>query len=104
MFFVIGGVQPRTVTLTKVSRVCSVCGHPEISQKRVDHYLSLFFIPLFPVKKGTPFLACSNCNTIYDNSGSPLTPQPPEARKVCPYCGRPVYSDYIFCPYCGKTL
>jgi RNA polymerase subunit RPABC4/transcription elongation factor Spt4 len=104
MFFFIGGVQPKTVTLTKVTRVCTVCGHPEISQKRVDHYLSLFFIPLFPVKKGSPFWVCGNCETVYDDSGTPLSSQQPDGRKTCPHCGRSVFSDYTFCPYCGKTL
>jgi DNA-directed RNA polymerase subunit RPC12/RpoP len=104
MFFFIGGVQPRTVTLKKEVRVCSVCGHPEICQKRVDHYLSLFFIPFFPVKKGTPFWVCENCGTVYNNSGTPLTDHPQDGQRTCPYCGKPVSIDYIFCPYCGKTL
>ena len=36
MFFFIGGVQPKTVILTKQTRVCPHCGHAEICQKRVD--------------------------------------------------------------------
>jgi len=104
MFFFIGGVQPRTVTLSKKTSVCTVCGHPEISQKRIDHYLSLFFIPLFPLKKGIPFWVCGHCGTVYDDSGTPLSTQRPDEKKVCPHCGRSVYADYTFCPYCGNAI
>lgn len=104
MFFFIGGIQPRTVLLTREKRVCVVCGHPEICKKRVDNYLSLFFIPLFPVKKGTPFWACGNCNTVYDDSGTPKAVRRNEERRMCPRCGREIFSDYAFCPYCGITL
>jgi len=104
MFFFIGGVQPRTITLARVDRVCTVCAHPEICQKRVDHYVSLFFIPLFPVKRGTPFWICENCNTEYDDFGAPLTAQRLAEKMVCPHCRRPISADYTYCPYCGKIL
>jgi RNA polymerase subunit RPABC4/transcription elongation factor Spt4 len=104
MFFFIGGVQPKTVTLAKQTRVCPLCGHPEISQKRVDHYLSLFFIPLFPVKRGTPFWICENCNTHYDDQGRPSTSVPQGGPKLCPHCGRTVGPDFIYCPYCGNHV
>jgi DNA-directed RNA polymerase subunit RPC12/RpoP len=104
MFFFIGGVQPKTVTLTKQTRVCPNCGHPEICQKRVDHYLSLFFIPLFPVKKGLPFWVCENCTTYFDDQGSLLTSVYRDETKVCPHCGRRAGLDFIYCPYCGKRI
>jgi hypothetical protein len=69
MFFFIGGVQPKTVRLDKQARLCPVCHHSAVYLKRVDHYLSLFFIPLFPVKKGTPFLSCDKCRTVLDERG-----------------------------------
>jgi RNA polymerase subunit RPABC4/transcription elongation factor Spt4 len=104
MFFFIGGVQPKTKTVTKQTNVCPVCGHPEICQKRVDHYLSLFFIPLFPVKKGIPFWTCENCNTYFNDQGKPITPFYREYTRSCPHCGRSVGPDYIYCPYCGKNI
>jgi len=52
MYFVIGGVQPRTVLLSRQPRTCPACGYPKLFLKRIDHYLSLFFIPLIPVKRG----------------------------------------------------
>jgi hypothetical protein len=104
MFFFIGGVQPKTVTLTKQTKRCPICGHPEICQKRVDHYLSLFFIPLFPVKRGIPFWICENCDTHFDAQGSPLSLSYGAGTKLCPYCGRSVGDDFIYCPYCGKSV
>jgi rRNA maturation endonuclease Nob1 len=86
MFFFIGGIQPKTVLIDRQARSCPACGHFEIHQKRVDQYVSLFFIPLFPVKKGIPFS------------------EPPIRKKRCPSCGRKVDPNFTFCPYCGKAL
>ncbi|SPF39937.1 hypothetical protein SBDP1_280015 [Syntrophobacter sp. SbD1] len=61
MFFLIGGVQPKSVTVDETPRICPGCGLAQARLKRVDHYLSLFFIPLFPVKKGDPVLICDRC-------------------------------------------
>jgi RNA polymerase subunit RPABC4/transcription elongation factor Spt4 len=104
MFFFIGGIQPKTVILTKQARVCPHCGHPEICRKRVDNYLSLFFIPLFRVKKGIPFWICDNCKTYFDDWASPLTPVKRTDTKTCSFCDRAVGADYIYCPYCSKVL
>ncbi len=52
MFFFIGGVQPKTITLDDSRRLCPACGLAQARLKRTDQYLSLFFIPLFPVKRG----------------------------------------------------
>jgi len=104
MFFFIGGVQPKTVRLDKQARSCPVCGHTEVYLKRVDHYLSLFFIPLFPVKKGIPFLACDNCGTVLDEKGTPIRGKQPEGIAKCPYCGRPLMEDFIYCPRCGRRI
>jgi len=104
MFFFIGGIQPKTVTVDKQARTCPSCGHVEVYLKRVDHYMSLFFIPLFPVKRGTPFLICENCNTIIDEHGYSTGAERPMREKRCPSCGRKVDPDFIFCPHCGKAL
>jgi len=104
MFFFIGGVQPRTVTLDKNPRICSVCGQLEVQKKRVDQYLSIFFIPLFPVKKGTPFLQCSSCGTVFDESGIKLDEANHMFERRCPKCGKPVSREFSYCPYCGTSL
>jgi DNA-directed RNA polymerase subunit RPC12/RpoP len=70
----------------------------------VDQYLSLFFIPLFPVKKGTPFWICENCNTHFDDQGRPLISVYRDETRLCPHCGRSVGDDFIFCPYCGQRV
>ena len=69
MFFLIGGVQPKTVTLDETPGICSACGLAQARLKRVDHYLSLFFIPLFRVKKGDPVLICDRCGAISSPKG-----------------------------------
>jgi primosomal protein N' len=74
---------------------------------RQDHYLSLFFIPLFPVKKGEEFWACTRCGNLcsgpqaakhYTQSKSSANPN------ACPNCGRQVKPDFTFCPNCGQRL
>ncbi|UCG66873.1 MAG: zinc ribbon domain-containing protein [Deltaproteobacteria bacterium] len=88
----------------KQPRSCPACGHVGVYQKRVDHYVSLFFIPLFPVKRGTPFLMCEKCNTILDEHGARMDFEQTRGENRCPSCGRTVGRDFVFCPYCGKAL
>ncbi len=97
MFFFIGGIQPRTVVLEKQASACPFCGHIDVRLKRVDHYLSLFFIPLFPVKKGIPFLSCDSCQNILGENGL-------QEDSVCQHCGKNVDRKFSYCPYCGKTI
>jgi RNA polymerase subunit RPABC4/transcription elongation factor Spt4 len=104
MFFFIGGIQPKTVTIEKQARSCPSCGHVGVSLKRVDHYVSLFFVPLFPVKKGIPFLICDDCNTVLDEGGYSTGAERPRREVSCPSCGRELEPDFAFCPYCGKSL
>jgi len=104
MFFFIGGIQPKTVFIDRQARSCPVCGHFEIHQKRVDQYVSLFFIPLFPVKRGAPFLICEKCNTILDEHGYRMDFEKGKGENRCPHCGKPIDPDFTFCPYCGKAL
>jgi RNA polymerase subunit RPABC4/transcription elongation factor Spt4 len=104
MFFLIGGIQPKTVTIEKQARYCPSCGQLGVSLKRVDHYVSLFFIPLFPVKRGIPFLICDHCNTVLDERTYGTGSEGYVREKRCPSCGRKVDPDFAFCPYCGKPL
>jgi RNA polymerase subunit RPABC4/transcription elongation factor Spt4 len=69
MFLFIVGIQPRKRFLEGGPRVCPECGRPAMLPCRVDHYLSLFFIPLFPVRKGEAALCCRECGATepYDS-------------------------------------
>ncbi len=86
-------------------RTCPACGLPSARLRRLDHYLSLFFIPLFPVKRGEEFLECDRCGGVAD-----LAARPPGGRRVapaperCPACGRETDPDFTFCPRCGQRL
>jgi hypothetical protein len=103
MFFFIGGIQPKTVTLDKKPQHCPECGHFELYLKRTDSYFSLFFIPLFPVKKGAPFMKCDNCGAVFSRDKTRIVSQVTQRQK-CPHCGRSVGADFVYCPYCGKPL
>ncbi|MFW6140532.1 MAG: zinc ribbon domain-containing protein [Acidobacteriota bacterium] len=103
MFFFIGGIQPKTITLDKTPRQCPECGHLDLYLKRTDSYLSLFFIPLFSVKKGTPFMKCDYCGAIFTQEGS-RADSPVTGLQKCPHCGKSVNPDFLYCPYCGKSL
>jgi RNA polymerase subunit RPABC4/transcription elongation factor Spt4 len=103
MFFLIAGIQPKTKVVDTAPRLCPVCGLQQACLKRTDHYLSLFFIPVFPVKYGEPFLACTNCERLQYGQ------QPQEAgykRTIarCTACGRDLEKDFSFCPYCGRRM
>ena len=104
MFFFIGGVQPRTVRLDRQARFCPVCGHNEVYLKRVDHYLSLFFIPLFPVKRGTPFLSCDNCSSVLEERDTAVNDAYRRSSQTCPSCGRGLEADFDYCPRCGRKV
>ena len=99
--FLIAGIQPKIKQLEDTPRRCPACGQLRAYRKRVDHYLSLFFIPLLKVKTGEPFLLCDHCTrsgaTLSGDAGS----GPAAQKDRCPACGRPIEPDYHFCPYCG---
>jgi hypothetical protein len=124
MFFFIGGLQPRRELLDPGPLPCPRCGHRAARIEQVRYYLSLFFIPLVPVRRGEQYLVCENCDAVcplpsegpagfpeaytpetYEgldeelegelDNGSPLN---------CPECGGPVEPEFDFCPYCGKKL
>lgn len=104
-FFFIGGIQPKTVDLEEGTRICPICGLSRAKLRRVDHYLSLFFIPLFPVKKGDPVLVCDRCGVVGDhtygsNSGYPKV----RTDLICQNCGRLVEPHFKYCPFCGRPV
>ncbi len=102
--FIIAGVTPKTTILDDTPRLCPVCGLAQAKYQRIDHYFSLFFIPLFRVKTGQPFLMCNRCERPVDPVERERTA--PEAKslppKLCRDCGRALETDFKFCPYCGK--
>lgn len=93
--FIVAGVHPKTNTIDTMPRHCPSCGRMTAYQKRIDHYFSLFFIPILRVKKGIPFMACDACQ-------SPVA-VPGETRR-CKQCGKPVDNDFKFCPFCGNSI
>jgi RNA polymerase subunit RPABC4/transcription elongation factor Spt4 len=104
MFFFIGGIQPRTKIVDEQARPCPACQQIKVFRKRIDHYLSLFFIPLFSVKKGTPFWICENCHAVIDERDTGMDVRPKTQERRCPRCERAVGPDFSFCPYCGQAL
>jgi len=100
----IAGVSPRVKVLDQNPRRCPVCGLNMAYHKRIDHYLSLFFIPILRVKKGAPFLACDRCENAKRATGPEFSRQPQDNSQTCGSCGRSVAADFKFCPYCGKRI
>jgi RNA polymerase subunit RPABC4/transcription elongation factor Spt4 len=104
MFFFIGGVQPKTVKLEDHPRMCPACGLLQAYLQRVDHFLSIFFIPLLRVKKGEPMLACRSCGQV--SRRAEKTPGDDLRRMsaaTCPRCGRSIDPEFKYCPYCGQS-
>ncbi|MFP5213380.1 MAG: zinc ribbon domain-containing protein [Acidobacteriota bacterium] len=102
MFFFIGGIQPRTVTIDETPRLCPACGLAQARLRRVDHCLSLFFIPLFPVKRGEPVLMCDRCGAVSPPDAPPGGVA--MAADRCRKCGFRVESDFRYCPHCGSRI
>jgi hypothetical protein len=59
VMFLIAGVQPKTRRVDDNPQRCPSCGLAQAYTTRVDHYLSLFFIPLIRVKKGANRSCCA---------------------------------------------
>ena len=104
MFFLIGGVQPKTVILDDIPRMCPACGLAQGRLKRVDHYLSLFFLPLFPVKRGEPVVMCNRCGVVSapDQGFKPTFTG--HGKNGCAQCGYPLEAGFEYCPKCGRRV
>jgi rubrerythrin len=105
MFFFIGGIQPKTVTIDDTPQLCPYCGLQRARMKRIDHYLSLFFIPVFRVKKGDPVLICDHCGVVSGVSEAGGFPgERIRQTNTCPRCGKILDTEFRYCPYCGSML
>jgi ribosomal protein S14 len=102
--FIIAGVSPKTTILDKNPRRCPVCGLHQAYFTRVDHYFSLFFIPLIRVKKGEPFIMCDRCKGQISEFGEEQNARSGKQQNKCRNCGRGIDKDFDFCPYCGKHV
>ena len=101
MFFFIGGVQPKTRTLDDTPRICPACGLAAARFQRTDQYVSLFFIPLFPVKRGEPVIACGRCGAVCEPGGIVRRSALPDK---CGRCGAALDPAFHYCPDCGAKL
>ena len=103
-FFFIGGVQPKVKILDETPRRCPHCGLHQAYMKRVDHYISLFFIPVLKIKTGEPMLICDRCQRPVKEAGPDASRQSPEPLKACRFCKKDFPAEYAFCPICGRRL
>ncbi|MCP3954030.1 MAG: zinc ribbon domain-containing protein [Desulfobacterales bacterium] len=97
----IAGVSPKTTILDTTPRLCPACGLARARMQRVDHWLSLFFIPVFRVKKGDAFLFCDRCDLPVNGIPAGPDAEPEATQTGCSACGRSLEKDHRFCPYCG---
>jgi RNA polymerase subunit RPABC4/transcription elongation factor Spt4 len=96
VFFLIGGLGPRETVLKEPAAACPACGRPAFRSARLDQYLTLFFIPVLRVRKGTPYRICSACGAR-DEAAAGW----PDRTRACRVCGRRLEADFAFCPRCG---
>jgi len=104
MFFIIGGISPKVKTLDQNPRRCPHCGLTQAYSTRVDHYLNLFFVPLFPVKRGAPMLLCRNCQQTSRRRPSEGATEDASGVLKCSHCGRGLNANFAYCPFCGKPV
>jgi len=102
--FIIAGISPRIKVLDGNPRICPSCGLARACLKRADSYFSLFFIPLFRVKKGEPFIICDRCETVVSNQDSPIRAWKDPGTNRCKSCGKTIDKGFVYCPYCGKQV
>ena len=102
--FLIAGIQPRTRRVDQHPQRCPTCGLVRAYTTRIDHYLSLFFIPLIRVKQGTPFLLCQVCQPSMDDSlrATGHTAAPSDGTSVCVACRQTFDASFKYCPHCGQ--
>ncbi|MDL1967814.1 MAG: zinc ribbon domain-containing protein [Deltaproteobacteria bacterium] len=100
--FLIAGVSPKTKILDNNPRMCPVCGLTRAYFKRVDQYLSIFFIPILRVKKGEPFIMCERCEKNVGNYGENDNSWSCGQDIKCKNCGKTLDKNFKYCPFCGK--
>lgn len=100
----IGGVSPKMKVLSEKPELCPVCGLAQARYKRIDHYLSLFFIPVFRVKKGEPFLMCDRCERAVQEMGPEYDQYIEQQEAQCTGCGRSLHPEFSYCPHCGRKV
>ncbi|MDA8139255.1 MAG: zinc ribbon domain-containing protein [Desulfobacteraceae bacterium] len=103
MCFFIAGVQPKTRNIETTARRCPRCGLYQAYLRQVDHYLSLFFIPLIPIKRGQPFLYCLRCQQPVGTEEQHPSGWPQDGPPRCRHCGRSIQADFDYCPGCGRS-
>jgi len=103
-FFFIGGVQPKVKVLDETPKRCPHCGLHQAYLKRVDHYISLFFIPVLKIKTGEPMLICDRCGRPVSEADPATSRQSPEPLKTCRFCKKDFPAEFAFCPICGRRL
>ncbi|GBC62789.1 zinc ribbon domain-containing protein [Desulfonema ishimotonii] len=104
MFFFIGGITPKVKILSKKPEICPVCGLAQAWYKRTDHYLNLFFIPVFRVRTGEPFLMCERCERSVHEMGAEYEEFLEKQDARCPHCNRSLHPEFKYCPHCGKKV
>ncbi len=97
----IGGIGPRKKKLEGQPRICSNCGLSQAYLIRMDDYLSLFFIPLFRIRQGQPFVECERCGHRTDESGKVYQTGTDLQVVRCHHCGKTLAKDFRYCPHCG---
>lgn len=102
--FLIVGISPKTKIIDNTPRICQACGLARARLQRVDSYFNLFFIPLFRVKKGDPFVICERCENITSEPAAAYHAPPPKRDFRCKACGQPLEKEFRFCPACGKQV
>lgn len=107
MFF-IGGVFPKLKPIGGGAIRCPRCP-AEIKQWRRDHLLSIFFIPIYTVSKGTPFWRCESCGYVERPGVAPhrlleTRIEMPDKQMTCPGCGDMVRYTWKYCAGCGTKL
>jgi rubrerythrin len=104
LFFLIAGVSPKIKVLDHNPRRCPVCGLSQAYYKRIDHYLNLFFIPVFRVKKGDPFIMCERCEKSVHEFETHSSTTPSGLIKTCGKCGKNIEPSFSYCPFCGTAV
>ena len=102
--FLIAGISPKTKVLDDIPRRCPLCGLAQAYFKRVDHYFSIFFIPVLRIKKGEPFIMCEKCEIALHEMEGELHPRQAKGKLACMHCGRTLQRGFRYCPFCGKPV